>query len=117
MAASEFWKYIEIYLTHNEGLLLLKDIWEHLQKLQKKNTNIWLIENVCIDKLEFNKCSNTYHRSNTYHNRTLRQEHILTLILKTMIKILNLKFVATQEYLNVRIFCKRLQLVRNFFCD
>ena len=36
MAASEFWKYIEIYLTHNEGLLLLKDIWEHLQKLQKK---------------------------------------------------------------------------------
>ena len=85
---------IEMYSTHNEGKsLLLKDL---LEPWQITFINIWFyIKNVYIDILEdiVNKYNNAYHSTIKMKPVEVNQAHILTLVKRLMMKILNLKLV------------------------
>ena len=62
-------------------------------------------KNVYIDKLNdiVNEYKNTYHRTK-WSLLKLKTMHILTLLKKLMIKILNLKLVIMLEYQNAKTF-------------
>ena len=64
-----------------------------------------ILKNVHIDKLDdtVNKYNNTYHSNKN-------QTHILTLMKKLMINILNLKLVILLEYQNIKIFLRKVTL-------
>ena len=62
-----------------------------------------------IDKLDdiVNKYNNTYHRTIKMKPIDVSQTHILTLVKKLMIKILNLKLVILLEYQNIKKFLQK----------
>ena len=62
-----------------------------------------------IDKLDdiVNKYNNTYHRTIKMKPIDVSQTHILTLVKKLMIKILNLKLVILLEYQNIKTFLQK----------
>ena len=64
-----------------------------------------ILKNVHIDILDdtVNKYNNTYHSNKN-------QTHILTLMKKLMINILNLKLVILLEYQNIKIFLRKVTL-------
>ena len=61
-------------------------------------------KNVYIDKLDdiVNKYNNTYHITIKMKPVDLKVTHILTLVKKLMIKILNLELVILLEYQNIK---------------
>ena len=62
-----------------------------------------------IDKLDdiVSKYNNTYHRTIKMKPIDVSQTHILTLVKKLMIKILNLKLVILLEYQNIKTFLQK----------
>ena len=52
------------------------------------------------------KYNNKYHRTIKMKHTILRQVDILTLMLKIMIKILNLRLVIMRENQNIKHFCR-----------
>ena len=63
-----------------------------------------------IDKLDdiVNKYNNTYHSTISTSLLMENQAHVLTLVKKIMMKILNLKLVILLEYQNIKQFYKTL---------
>ena len=66
---------------------------------------------VYIGKLDetVNKYDNAYH--NTIKMKPVKRIHILTLVKKVIIKILNLKLVIMSEYQNTKIFLQKAILL------
>ena len=66
-------------------------------------------KNVYIDKLDeiVNKYNNAYHRTIKMTPVEVSQTHILILVKKLMIKILNLKLVILLEYQNMETFLQK----------
>ena len=83
-------------------------------KIQKYIISI--SKNVYINKLDYivNKYNNTYHSTIKMRTDDINQNqaHILTLVKKLMMKILNLKLMILIEYQNIKnIFAKGSKLV------
>ena len=77
---------------------------------------ISISKNVYINKLDYivNKYNNTYHSTIKMRTDDINQNqaHILTLVKKLMMKILNLKLMILIEYQNIKnIFAKGSKLV------
>ena len=80
-----------------ENLLLLKDL---LGYLRIKFTNlVAVLKNVYIDLLDdiVDKYNNKYHRTIKMKPIDIKKNNILTLKLKVMIKILNLKLLIIKN--------------------
>ena len=87
-----------MYLAHYEGkAVVAKKFIRTLQKKIYKHITT-VSKNVYIDKLDdiVNKYNNTCHRTKIIH--------ILTLLKKLMIKILNFKLLIMLEYQNTKTF-------------
>ena len=101
---------IEMYSTHNEGKSLVAErfIRTIKNKIYKHMTSI--SKNKYIDKLDdiVNKYNNTKHR--TIKMKPIKDIHILTLVKRLMIIILNLKLVIMREYRNIKIFLLKVIL-------
>ena len=99
---------IEMYSTHNQGkLLLLKYSLEPWKKIYQYMTSV--SKNVYIDKLDdiVNKYRNAYHNTIKMKPVDENQAHILTLVKKLVMKVLNLKLVILLEYQNIKIFLQK----------
>ena len=102
---------IEIYSTHNEGKYVAAEIFISTieNKIYKYITSV--AKNVYIDKLDdiVNKydSTNTYHRTIKMKSVAVKSRHILTLVKKLMMKILNLKLVILLEYQNIKTFLQK----------
>ena len=77
---------------------------------------ISISKNVYINKLDYivNKYNNTYHSTIKMRTDDINQNqaHILTLVKRLMMKILNLKLMILIEYQNIKnIFAKGSKLV------
>ena len=98
-----------MYSTHNEGKSVIAErfIRTLKNKIYKYLTSI--SKNVYIDKLDdmVNKYNNAYHRTIKMKPIDVNQTHILTLVKKLMIKILNLKLVILLEYQNIKAFLQK----------
>ena len=84
-----------MHSTHNEGKA---DVAERFIRTLKNKIYKYMTaisENVYIDKLEdiVNEYSNSYHRTIKISLSMLKIIHILTLVKKVMLEILNLKLV------------------------
>ena len=102
---------IEMYSTHNErkSVIVERFIRTLKNKLCKYMTSV--SKNVYIDKLDdfVNKYNNTYHSTIKMKPADVkRNTHILTLLKKLMIKILNLKLVIMLEYQNIKVFLQKV---------
>ena len=66
-------------------------------------------KNVYIDKLDdiVNKYRNAYHNTIKMKPVDENQAHILTLVKKLVMKVLNLKLVILLEYQNIKIFLQK----------
>ena len=95
---------ITMYSTNNEGKPVVAErfIRTLKSKIYKYMTSI--SENVYIDKLNVivNKYNNTYHTTIKMKPIMLKITHILILIKKLIIKILNLKLVITLEFQSIK---------------
>ena len=84
-----------MYSTHNKGKSVVAErfIRTLKNKIYKYMTSI--AKNVCIDKLDdiVNEYNNTYHRTIKKSLLMLKIIHILSLVKKLTIMILNLKLV------------------------
>ena len=100
-----------MYATHNEGksvaaerfIIMLKNkIYEDMTSISK---------NLYIDKLDdiVNEYNNTYNRTIKI-KLMLKTIHIVLLIKKLMIKILNLKLAIMSEYQNTKTFLLKATL-------
>ena len=102
-----------MYSTHNEGksIVVERFIRTLKNKLCKYMTSV--SKNVYIDKLDdlVNKYNNTYHSTIKMKPADVkRNTHILTLLKKLMIKILNLKLVILLEYQNIKVFLEKVTI-------
>ena len=97
---------LEMYSTDNEGKFVVPErfIRTLKNKIYKYMTS--LPKNVYIDKLDdvVNKYNITYY--NTIKMKPV-DTHILTLVKKLMIKIVNLKLVILLEYQNIKTFLQK----------
>ena len=97
---------IEMDSTHNEGKSVIADrfIRTLKNKICKYMTSI--SKNVYTDKLYdvVNEYNITHHRAIKMKLLMQNQAHILTLVKKLMMKILNLKLVILLEYRNKKTF-------------
>ena len=101
--------YIEMYSTHNEGQSVrAKRLIRTLKnKIYKYMTSI--LKNMYIRILDdiVNKYNNKYHKTMKMKPVVVKKTHILTLVKKLMIKILNSKVVSLLEYQNTKAFFQR----------
>ena len=69
-------------------------------------------KNVYIDKVDeiVNKYTDTYHSTTKMKPVNLNETHILTLVKKLIIKILNLKLLILIEYQNIKILLQKATL-------
>ena len=69
-------------------------------------------KNVYIDKVDeiVNKYTDTYHSTTKMKPVDLNETHILTLVKKLIIKILNLKLLILIEYQNIKILLQKAAL-------
>ena len=69
-------------------------------------------KNVYIDKVDeiVNKYTDTYHSTTKMKPVDLNETHILTLVKKLIIKILNLKLLILIEYQNIKILLQKATL-------
>ena len=95
-------KDIETYSVHNEEKSVFAErfIRTLKSKIYKYTTSI--LKSVNINKIDnlVDKYNNTYYRTIKISLLALRQIHTLILMLRIMMKILNLKLVAILKYQN-----------------
>ena len=93
----------EMYSTHNEGKSVIAErfIKTLKNKIYKYMTSI--SKTMHVDKLNdvVKKYSNTYHKTIKMKPADVNQTHILTLVKKLIVKILNLKLVILLECQNI----------------
>ena len=93
----------EMYSTHNEGKSVIAErfIKTLKNKIYKYMTSI--SKTMHVDKLNdiVKKYSNTYHKTIKTKPADVNQTHILTLVKKLIVKILNLKLVILLECQNI----------------
>ena len=111
---------IEMYSIHNEGKHVIAErLIRNLKKKQHKNMTS-VSQNVYIDTLDdiVIRYNNTYHSTIKVKPFDVKP-HILTLVKRLIIKIVNLKLVILLEYINKKFFCKRLhsKVIRRSFYD
>ena len=94
---------IEMYSTHNEGKSVVAERFIRTLKMTSISKNVY------IDQLDYivNKYNNTYHRTIKMKPVDVNQTHILNLVKKLIIKILNLKLVILLEYQNIKTFLQK----------
>ena len=101
-----------MYSTHNEvkSVVAERFIRTLKNKIDKYMTSI--SKHVYIDKLDdiVNEYNNTYYRTIKMKPIDVKIIHILILVKKLMIKILNLKLVIMQEYQNTKTFLLKVIL-------
>ena len=94
-----------MYSTHNEGKSVIAErfIKTLKNKIYKCMTSV--SKTMHIDKLNdiVKKYSNIYHKTIKMKPADVNQTHILTLIKKLIVKILNLKLVILSECKNIKI--------------
>ena len=92
-----------MYSTNNEGKSVIAEIRTLKNKIYKYMTS--LSKNVYIDRLDdiVKEYNNTYHKSIKMKPVDVKDNTYINFKKKLMIKILNLKLVIMQEFLNTRI--------------
>ena len=92
-----------MYSTHQEESVIAE---KFIRNLKNKIYKYMTSKDVYIDKLDniVNKENNTNHST----NKMYLHSHILTLVKKVIIKILNLKLILL-EYRNIKIFWKKVR--------
>ena len=98
-----------MHSTHNEGKSVVDErfIRTLRNKIHKYMASI--SKNVYIDKLDdiVNEYNNTCHSKIKMKPIDVNQAHILTLVKKLMIKILNLKLIILLQYQNIKTFLQK----------
>ena len=91
---------IEMHSTHNEEKAVVAERFIGTLKNKIYSCMTSISKNVYIDKIDnvVNKCNNSYYNTNKMKPVDLKKKHILTLIKKLIIKILDLKLVTLLEY-------------------
>ena len=85
----------EMYSTHNERKSVVAERFIRINKNKIYKYMISISKNVYIDKFDdiVDEYNNTYYRTIKMLKYSLKIIHILTLVMKLMIMILNLKLV------------------------
>ena len=101
---------IEMYSIHNEGKSVVVERFIRTLKTNICKYITSISKNVYIDKLDdiANKCNNTYHSAIKMKPIDVNQTHTLTILKKLMIKILNVTFVISLEYENIKTFLQNV---------
>ena len=91
---------IEMHSTHNEEKAVVAERFIGTLKNKIYSCMTSISKNVYIDKIDnvVNKCNNSCYNTNKMKPVDLKKKHILTLIKKLIIKILDLKLVTLLEY-------------------
>ena len=99
-----------MYSTHNDGKYVIAERFIRTLKNKIYKYMISVSKNVYIDKLDdiINKYNNKYQR--TIKMKPAEVTHILTVVKKLMIKILNFKWEILLEYQIRKIFLGRSTL-------